>query len=372
MSEDDQRRLMLAFHSLKSDLATITEVLSGCSAFWIEDLSASGTVPLREEDVAKSFLQAGVILVNVMDKFVEKFSVDYSGRGITDELWNAVLTSRNTLRLIIESTPVEEAPFELRQEAVSLIRIVNCCQQGAPALHRETVRNVRYAAQRIKALGCLCDLRRAEERLTDARRRIVESIEPNRNLTVNPIADGVEFDAVIGDLVRKHSALGDPERIAFRLEARCPGLRLRTSAEELATALGDLFLNALKYSDKLAIPDRSWITVKTNRRGPDIELSIENWGKAINSQELESGLIYEYGYRGEHVRDSEIPGSGIGLFRSREAIEKLGGELIIQCRYYGARCVTTATARLPRDRTAVATVLTSRGEVSPNNPPRLS
>lgn len=353
MDEEYKTRLVFTFHSLKADLATITDVLAECSEFWQSQLHYAYGTSVKE-GAPDIFLGAGVSLVNALDSFIGRFETDHENRGLNAEMWTGLLAARADLRVALECVPSLDLAFELRHHARAVLDSVARFSGIGVALHRETVRQLRMSALRVYGLSCFNDLERARVRLADSRRRIIESIETDKGVTVNPVSIGTEFDAVIGELVMKMAALGEPERIVMRPDLRCPGIRVLASRDDLELAIGDLFLNALKYSDRLRFPEDSWVDVKTTRRGERVELRIENWGKAISDVELSSGLIFEYGYRGESIRESPIPGSGVGLYRSREMVSRLGGSLELFCRQVAEnRSVTTAVVQFPRVTTPV-------------------
>jgi signal transduction histidine kinase len=51
-----------------------------------------------------------------------------------------------------------------------------------------------------------------------------------------------------------------------------------------------------------------------------------NWGVGIESDEIDSGLIYNLGYRGRLAQQG-FPGTGVGLTDAKRVIEASGGRL---------------------------------------------
>ncbi len=347
--------LVLLFHSFKSDLATIGRVLDECSEYWaamlvLDERTAKGRL-------VEMFVDAGVSLINSLDSFVGRFEQSYQERGLTPASWQAILNARDTLREVVRIAPRSDLPFELRALARDVIDALAGFQAVGAKLHRQTVKELRFAALQISGLSCYYDLLQAKKRLEDVRNRIRESLEPDRGSSSNPISDGVEFDAIVGEITTRNAPLGAAERIYFRPALRCPGLRVLATREQLLLCLDDLFLNALKYSHRLPYPEQSWIDVKTARKGDWLELRIENWGKPITQVELSSGILFDHGFRGEFVRDSIIPGTGVGLHRTRDGLVRLGGSIRLESRpagpsqanddYLGGPFLTTTIVRLP-------------------------
>jgi signal transduction histidine kinase len=58
-----------------------------------------------------------------------------------------------------------------------------------------------------------------------------------------------------------------------------------------------------------------------------VNLSVENWGVPISARELEEGMVFELGYRGQWSTDRGRLGTGIGLTDARDVADKHTGAL---------------------------------------------
>ncbi|MBZ8178960.1 GAF domain-containing sensor histidine kinase [Oscillatoria salina] len=87
----------------------------------------------------------------------------------------------------------------------------------------------------------------------------------------------------------------------------------------------NLFMNALKYSKKASIK-RIELDVKHNVREGNVTIIFRDWGMGINSKHKDD--IFRVGFRTPDAIKIAM-GSGLGLAISREIMQKLGGDLIL-------------------------------------------
>jgi signal transduction histidine kinase len=87
----------------------------------------------------------------------------------------------------------------------------------------------------------------------------------------------------------------------------------------LATALSQLIDNALKYSR----PD-SAVTVAADLSGPEVRLTVHNFGAVIPAAEIER--IFERFYRATDMAQ-RVSGTGLGLSITRKIAQAHGGRV---------------------------------------------
>ena len=90
----------------------------------------------------------------------------------------------------------------------------------------------------------------------------------------------------------------------------------------LGEAVINVLDNAIKYS-----PDGSKIFIRLQKRNDLVRMEIEDQGIGIPQNEYHK--IFQRFYRGSSKEVREESGTGIGLFLSREIIEKHGGTIMV-------------------------------------------
>lgn len=100
---------------------------------------------------------------------------------------------------------------------------------------------------------------------------------------------------------------------------------LLTNAAVLQQCLQNLLSNALKYGGAggRIVIDASF----AHEDGVDLLLTVRDFGAGIAPADLPH--IYEPFYRADSVRDSQIPGTGLGLSVTRKLVHGLGGRITV-------------------------------------------
>ena len=104
------------------------------------------------------------------------------------------------------------------------------------------------------------------------------------------------------------------------------------SEREMLRALSNILHNAIKYSWRRD-PQRTkaaWVSVRTRVQDRHVFIEFENWGVPVKREEIETGKIFELGYRGELSKDRGRLGTGIGLTDARRVAESHGGQLEVE------------------------------------------
>lgn len=124
-------------------------------------------------------------------------------------------------------------------------------------------------------------------------------------------------------------------------ETHMYGVNISGDLNLLQMALNALLDNAAKYSlqDHKSVK----IFVKNKAEKGYIDLSVRNLGYPIT--EVEKEAIFDNGYRGKHVNDENIDGTGIGLFLVKEIMNVSNGKVFLD--YNSASKEVTFTLRLP-------------------------
>ncbi|MGH7728217.1 MAG: sensor histidine kinase [Vulcanimicrobiaceae bacterium] len=136
----------------------------------------------------------------------------------------------------------------------------------------------------------------------------------------NPLArerEEVDLSALAARVVTALQVLGSRPRIALAAE---PGVVVSGYELELHEALSNLVENALKYA-----PD-SPVDVRVRRERDRALVEVRDRGAGIPDDE--QALVFERFYRGRNRGETE--GSGLGLAIVKRAVERSGGELLLE------------------------------------------
>ncbi len=119
----------------------------------------------------------------------------------------------------------------------------------------------------------------------------------------------------------------------YRIDASLKGITIHSprtkisdvevSQNHVERMLSYIIQNAVKYSFKRD----GYIQVGLVDKDDAIQIDVEDYGVGILPEEIYSGKIFEYGYRGEFSRDRNRTGSGIGLSESKRIVEAHGGDI---------------------------------------------
>ena len=151
----------------------------------------------------------------------------------------------------------------------------------------------------------------------------------------------VDFGAVVRDalgLARVRQHLSD-EAMAFGSEPS-DGITVLGNAEELRTAVFNLFDNAIKYSGekKKIVVDLLAPNIDT------VSLRVSDRGVGIDPKELKR--IFKRFYRAPNPMSGDVKGTGLGLFIVRSIARRHGGDAYAESEGEGRG--STFTMRLPR------------------------
>ncbi len=129
--------------------------------------------------------------------------------------------------------------------------------------------------------------------------------------------------AVLGDLLDEH----DPHKKI--VAAEIPGCLINVDRNRLSQVIGNIISNSYKYAD-------TRIDVNYSFHENYLQMDILDYGKGVDEEEL--SLLTNKFYRGKN-NTSEKEGSGLGLYISKELMEKMQGQLICRGEKEGF-CVT--------------------------------
>lgn len=139
---------------------------------------------------------------------------------------------------------------------------------------------------------------------------------PMKNSIVRP-------DLLLRDVCETFQLSEEERDIAFELQISpgCEGFLFKADEIKLRQILNNLISNAIKYSDGAGI------LLGCKRYGFRLCFYVEDKGCGIPRDELPH--VFERFYRGDSVRETNIPGTGLGLSIVRELLTLMDGNIHI-------------------------------------------
>jgi PAS domain S-box-containing protein len=242
--------------------------------------------------------------------------------------WEKIEELLVKLRTIEEVRIQEQRLPVLRLAARKASEIVNHVEPGR--LPRELIREIRRSAQVLEWFVCRVFLQQAEDDILDTdqlvgdlRLRLVtgsraeEKPEPCefRHLLREAITDVANYAESRG--VQLREPVGDIR-----------GALVNVVRRDVVRAIGNLLHNAIKYSWSRS-EGKLWINLRNYVAEGRVHLEIEDYGVPILAEEIERGLIFEFGFRGSLSADRGRRGAGIGLYDARETARRHGGDVTL-------------------------------------------
>jgi signal transduction histidine kinase len=237
----------------------------------------------------------------------------------------------------ILSDPIGHIPIE--ESRTSTLRTIACRIQvmlehlPSGRLPREAVRQVRSAAcevERLAALAALLQTRSAILQMDYTIRSFREFVTSDMRRVEAPqeLAVAALYETAHTQLVEYAWS----SNVEIRLRNDAPGAMVRGVERELVRALANILHNAIKYSWHRDNAHRPWVNVHVHRKDRRVHVTVENWGVPISARELDEGMVFELGYRGQWSTDRGRLGTGIGLTDARDVADKHTGVLMITSR----------------------------------------
>lgn len=228
------------------------------------------------------------------------------------------------------------------------------------SLERNSVRvilNQAWLVERLCAYGGLLRARDAAVSMDYSARAlreyVIRSERPVEQSGLHRLCDLIE------NAVRNVADFSREKRVLIDRPGLSRSIKVRVVERDVTRAFANLLHNAVKYSwsreDK---PSRVGIRVTRDQSvsRSQIKVEIENYGVPIPGDEIDTGLIFRYGFRGRLAMDRRRTGTGIGLTDAFEIVQAHGGELKITSRParlgaseadYTKPFITTAAVSLP-------------------------
>ncbi len=248
-------------------------------------------------------------------------------RSMTDEKLPLAELLAERASLAIENARLYTEQVEARHKLEDLSRLKDEFLSIASHELRTPVTSIKGYTQLSKMLIKEGDLTTSEEYLDIAldqidrmSRLILELLDVSRIETgrLEIRREPIVWSHFVRDIVHHHHTSVRDRR--FHLSVPDDNKIVVGDRDRLEQVLGNLLENAVKYS-----PDGSDITVTVDDKGDAFVTAVCDRGIGIPSDEL--AQVFERFHRGRHVSSTNYGGLGLGLYITKQIIERHGGTI---------------------------------------------
>ena len=308
------------YPSLTQDLGTPDAVTPGLEGGYHAapmKLASLLILPLRTR---REMLGALVIAANDPD------------RAMNDEKLPLAEILAERAALAIENAKLYTEQVDARRKVEDLSRLKDEFLSIASHELRTPVTSIKGYTQLAKSLIRENDLKTSEEYLDIAldqidrmSRLILELLDVSRIETgrLEIRREPIPWTTFVSDVVHRHHTALSERR--FQLNLPVGHKRVVGDRDRLEQVLGNLMENAVKYS-----PDGSEILVSVEDRGDQLVTAVADRGIGIPSDEI--GQVFERFHRGRQVSSTNYGGLGLGLYITKQIVERHGGTIWVESR----------------------------------------
>jgi PAS domain S-box-containing protein len=232
--------------------------------------------------------------------------------------------------LAVENAKLYTEQVEARRKVEDLSRLKDEFLSIASHELRTPVTSIKGYTQLAKTLIRENDLETSEEYLEIAldqidrmSRLILELLDVSRIETgrLEMRRDTIDWPSFVREIVQHHHTSVSDRR--FHLSVPEQSKEIVGDRDRLEQVLGNLLENAVKYS-----PEGSEIFVSVEDKGDHVVTSVCDRGIGIPSDELSQ--VFERFHRGRQVSSTNYGGLGLGLYITKQIIERHGGTIWVE------------------------------------------
>lgn len=279
-------------------------------------------------------------------------------RRMTDDKLPLAEVLAERAALAIENAKLYTEQVEARRKVEDLSRLKDEFLSIASHELRTPVTSIKGYTQLAKTLIRENDLATSDEYLTIAldqidrmSRLILELLDVSRIETgrLEIRRDTIHWPVFVREVVQRHrTAVSDRK---FHLQVPDGDTIVTGDRDRLEQVLGNLLENAVKYS-----PDGSDISIRVEMREQQVVSSVSDHGMGIPADEL--AQVFERFHRGRHVSSTNYGGLGLGLYITKQIVERHGGTIWVESKegsgtsfHFSLPAVAVAPAAEPEQQT---------------------
>ncbi len=235
--------------------------------------------------------------------------------------------------LAIENAKLYTEQVEARRKVEDLSRLKDEFLSIASHELRTPVTSIKGYTQLAKTLIRENDLATSEEYLDVAldqidrmSRLILELLDVSRIETgrLQIRREPITWPVFVRDVVHRHHTAFSDRHFDVKISGDS-GRIVNGDRDRLEQVLGNLLDNAVKYS-----PDGSDIAVEVDDRGDNVITAVCDRGMGIPADEINQ--VFERFHRGRHVSSTNYGGLGLGLYITKQIVERHGGQIWVESR----------------------------------------
>ena len=232
--------------------------------------------------------------------------------------------------LAIENAKLYTEQVEARRKVEDLSRLKDEFLSIASHELRTPVTSIKGYTQLAKTLIRERDLETSEEYLDIAldqidrmSRLILELLDVSRIETgrLEIRREPIDWAGFVRELVHRHHTAVSDRRFHLNIPDIHP--TVTGDRDRLEQVLGNLLENAVKYS-----PDGSEIFINVDERDGNVITSVCDRGIGIPADEISQ--VFERFHRGRQVSSTNYGGLGLGLYITRQIVERHGGTIWVE------------------------------------------
>jgi PAS domain S-box-containing protein len=251
-------------------------------------------------------------------------------RAMTDDKLPLAEILAERAALAIENAKLYTEQVDARRKVEDLSRLKDEFLSIASHELRTPVTSIKGYTQLAKMLIKEGDLSTSEEYLDIAldqidrmSRLILELLDVSRIETgrLEIRREPIAWAHFVRDVVHRHHTAVSDRR--FHVSVPDDAKIVTGDRDRLEQVLGNLLENAVKYS-----PDGSDITVTVEDKGDAFVTAVCDRGIGIPADEL--GQVFERFHRGRQVSSTNYGGLGLGLYITKQIIERHGGTIWVE------------------------------------------
>jgi PAS domain S-box-containing protein len=275
-------------------------------------------------------------------------------RAMTDDKLPLAEVLAERAALAIENAKLYTEQVEARRKVEDLSRLKDEFLSIASHELRTPVTSIKGYTQLAKMLIAEGDLQTSEEYLDIAldqidrmSRLILELLDVSRIETgrLEIRREAIPWPHFVREVVQRHHTAVSDRR--FHVSVPSEERPINGDRDRLEQVLGNLLENAVKYS-----PDGSDITVTVEDKGDTLLTAVCDRGIGIPADELNQ--VFERFHRGRQVSSTNYGGLGLGLYITKQIVERHGGSIWVESRegqgttfYFSLPAADTAPLPMP-------------------------